>query len=272
MNFGFSTFFFIKKPISEVIDEIIAHGIKTIELTLEIPHGPNMDDKFVKKIAELSKNGVGFSLHAPFFEMNLGSHHPEIRRFSKKRVREAIDMAYAMGADPVVLHPGYTFWMGKINSLVEKSWEYFVQDTRELLLYGKKKNVTIALEAVPMHFFFFYDLPDFKRLQEVLPDLGMTLDIGHAYLTKIAKKVQDPEGAIIEELRDLGVHSVSHVHLHNNRGKRDEHLFPDGRINIKRILDFLKNEGYAGKVIIESYEIENNGIPSVLEKLETLTS
>lgn len=272
MNFGFSTFFFIKKPISEVIDEIISHGIKAIELTLEIPHGPNMDDKFVKKIEELSKNGMGFSIHAPFFELNLGSHHPEIRRFSKKRVREAIDMACAMGADPVVLHPGYTFWMGKINNVVERSWKYFVQDVRELLLYGKKKNVTIALEPVPMHFFFFYDLPEFKRLQEVLPDLGMTLDIGHAYITKVAKEVQDPEGTIIEDLRNLGVHSVSHVHLHNNRGKRDEHLFPAGNINIKRILDFLKNEGYSGKVIIESFEMENNGIPSVLEKLEALIS
>jgi sugar phosphate isomerase/epimerase len=175
-----------------------------------------------------------------------------------------------MGADPVVIHPGYTFWMGKINDVVERSWTYFVHHMKELLLHAKKKNVTISLESVPMHFFFFYDLPEFKKLQEVLPGLRMTLDIGHAYVTKIAKRVNDPEGAIIEDLRDLGVHNVSHVHLHNNRGERDEHLFPDGNIDIKRILDFLNDEGYAGKVIIESYEMENKGIPSALEKLKKL--
>jgi len=63
---------------------------------------------------------------------------------------------------------------------------------------------------------------------------------------------------------------LSDVHLHNNKGKRDEHLFPDGNIDIKRILVFLKKEGYTGKVIIESYEMERNGIPLVLEKLYSL--
>jgi sugar phosphate isomerase/epimerase len=57
-----------------------------------------------------------------------------------------------------------------------------------ILSYAKKRNVTIALEPIPMHFFFFYDLPEFTKLQEVLPDLGMIFDIGHVYVTKVSKR------------------------------------------------------------------------------------
>lgn len=270
MNFGFSTFFFIQKPISEVIDEIIAHGVKTIELSLEILHMPNMDDEFMKKMAALSKDGIDFSIHAPFFEMNLGSYQKEIRQFSRKRARTAVDIAFRIGANPVVMHPGYSFWMDKIKDVAEKSWEYFIEDMKGILSYAKKRNVTIALESIPMNFFFFYDLPEFSKLQEILPDLGMTFDIGHAYVTKVSKKVKGPESAIIEDLKNLGIHNVTHVHLHNNKGKRDEHLFSEGNIDTKRLLTYLNDEGYKGKVIVESYELELNGIPSVLEKLKSL--
>lgn len=270
MNYGFSTFFFIQKPVDQVIDDIIAHGVRTIELSLEIPQLQEMHDDLIKRLAAMSKDGTDFSIHAPFFETNLGSCQPEIRKFSRKKAKAAIDVAYEIGADPVVMHPGYTFWMEKIKDVAEKSWEYFIHDMKWLLSYAKKRDITIALESIPMHFFFFFDLIEFKRLQEVLPGLGMTLDIGHAYVAKMAKKVIEPETAIIEDLKEIGVRNLTHVHLHNNRGKRDEHLFPDGNIDIRRILKFLKEKGYSGKIIIESHEMERNGIPSVLERLNSL--
>lgn len=272
MKFGFSTFFFIQKSINEVIDDIISSGVRTIELSLETPHVQKMDKDFVEQMAALAGDGLDFSIHAPFFEVNLGSHQPEIRQFSRNRVKMAIDMAYAIGANPVVLHPGYTFWMGKIKDVAEKSWKFFIKDMRAILSYARKKGVSLALESIPMHLFFFYDLPEFKELKDVFPDLGMTLDTGHAFLTKIAKKEKKPEEAIISDLKYLGINNITHVHLHNNKGKRDDHLFPDGDMDIKRMLNFLREEGYSGKVIIESYEMEKNGIPSVLEKLRLMIS
>jgi hypothetical protein len=49
-----------------------------------------------------------------------------------------------------------------------------------------------------------------------------------------------------------------------------KHLVSDGNIDTKRILTFLSDEGYAGKDIIESYEMERYGIPALLEKLKSL--
>ncbi len=272
MNFGFSTFFFIEKPIRHVIRDIVSHGVKTIELSLEVPHVLEMDEGFVSEMTTLRKDGVAFSIHAPFFEMNLGSHQKEVRRFSRKRCKMAMDMAQTIGCNPVVLHPGYVFWMDKIKDVTDTSRAYFLKGLKEMVSYGKKKGVKIALEQVPMPFFFFYDLPEFMELRQAVPDLGMTLDIGHAYLVKRAKGVDDPEGAIINDLKEIGVEWVSHVHLANNRGKRDDHLVLDGDIDVKRILKFLEQKGYGGKVIVESYDMEKQGISVVLEKLTGIMS
>lgn len=271
MNIGFSTFFFLRKPISKVIDEIIDHRVKTIELSLEIPHSPGLDDNFVKKMAALGKDGISFSIHAPFIEMNFGSHQKEIRQFSRKKAKKAVDIACKIGANPVVMHPGYTFWMDKIKNVADTSRRHFLEGLKSIVSYATRRGVTIALEQVPMPFFFFYDGLDFVELQKTIPDLKMAFDMGHAYVTKRAKGIADPEGAIIDDLRTVGVELIADVHLHNNKGKRDDHLVSEGNIDIKRILRFLAEEGYEGKVIVESYEMEQNGIPSVLEKLKSLT-
>lgn len=70
MKFGFSNFLFIQKSINEVIDDIIS-GVRTIELSLETPHVQKMDKDFVEQMAALVGDGLEFSIHAPFFEVNL---------------------------------------------------------------------------------------------------------------------------------------------------------------------------------------------------------
>lgn len=270
MKFGFSTFFFNNKPIWEVIEQMISHNVRTIELSLEMPDMEGMDEDLVAKMGVLREDGRDLSIHAPFLEVNSGSNHNEIRRFSRKRTRMAVDMAYEIGCTPVVLHPGYTFWMGKIKDVTERARAYFLRDLKETVSYARKRNVKIALEQVPMPFFFFYDLPQFPDLLQAVPGLGMTLDIGHAYLTKRIKGIDDPEGAIIEDLKEIGVEHVLHVHLHNNKGKQDDHLILEGTIDIRRIMRFLEEEGYTGKVIVESHETERLGIPVVLEKLKEI--
>lgn len=271
MKFGFSIFFFIKKHILEVIEDVVSHGVKNIELSYEIPHVLNMDDAFVAKMAALKRNGIDFSMHGPLFEVNLGSFWEEIRKLSMKRTKETIDMAYKIGCNPVVIHPGYTFWKDKIKDIADTTRGYFVEDLREVSIYAKERGISIALEHVPMHFFFFYDLQEFKELHSKMPDIGIVLDIGHAYMTKCVKGEKDPEGAIIEDLKEIGMEHVFHVHLHNNMGKTDDHHILDGKIDVKRVLKFLNEEGYSGKVIIESYDMEEKGISAVLNKLKEIS-
>jgi sugar phosphate isomerase/epimerase len=181
MNFGFSTYFFTKKHISGVVDEIIASGVKTIEISHEIPHALNLNRDFCAKMVELRARGFQFSMHAPFFEINLGSFIDEVRRISVDRIKHSFDMAWELQCDPVVVHPGYNFLSGKVRDIEDRAREHFVEDLQELSRYARDRGLRIALENVFMPVFFFYELPGFKVLSDAIPDLGITLDIGHAY-------------------------------------------------------------------------------------------
>jgi sugar phosphate isomerase/epimerase len=271
MNFGFSTYFFTRKHISGVVDEIIASGLKTIEISHEIPHAPNLDLDFYTKMAELRAKGFQFSVHAPFFEINLGSFIDEVRRISVDRIKRSLDMARDLQCDPVVVHPGYNFLTGRVKDIEERARGHFVESLQELSRYARDRGLRIALENVFMPVFFFYELAGFKVLSDIMPDLGITLDIGHAYVTKCTKGVDDPEGAIVEDIKKVGIEHIFHVHLHNNMGKKDDHTFFEGRIDMKRILKTLAAEGYSGKVIIESYDMEERGMDAVLSKLHEIT-
>jgi sugar phosphate isomerase/epimerase len=271
MNFGFSTYFFVKDHILGVLDRIASAGVRTIEISDELPHALNIDGRVVDKIEKLRRSGVEFSLHAPFFEINLGSFFEDIREISKGRIMEAVDLAARLGCDPVVVHPGYNFLRRKVREVEERAKENFLSDLKEITEYAGKKHLRVALENLYMPFFFFYDLDNFQELRKRIPTLGIALDLGHAYMTKRAKGEKDPEGAIIADLQQMGQGWLYHVHLHNNNGTRDDHTILKGNMDVKRILTALHAVGYSGKVIVESSDPEDHGVEAVLEALRQMS-
>jgi sugar phosphate isomerase/epimerase len=270
MNFGFSAFFYVKKSAMEAVHDILSAGIDTVEIGCEVPCMSTIDDAFVSQMAALRKQGTRFSLHAPFLEINLGSFIDEIREISKKKIKSAIDMAQRIGCNPVVVHPGYTFLAGRVRQWEEQARAAFIEDLQQLVQYAKARNISIALENIHIPFCFFYDLPQFPALHQAVPEIGMALDLGHAYVTKRAKGETDPEGAILRDIKEIGPKQITHVHLHNNGGTRDDHLFLHGSMDMGRVLDGLYSEGYGGKVIVESYDAEEYGMDAVLTKLKSL--
>ena len=270
LNFGFSTFFFVKKEIHLVIDDIVSSGLKTIEVSCEIPHVRNMDGPFKSRVKALGNSGVEFSMHAPFLELNLGSYFPDNRVSSMGKLKSALDMAYEIGCDPIVVHPGYTL-AGRFKDVADASRGLFIEDLAELVGYAKGMGLRIALENVHMPIFFFCELIEFSGLRQRIPDIGITLDLGHAYIAKRSKGVEDPEGAIIRDIEDVGIEHLFHVHVHNNWGAKDDHLFLNGDMDLKRILRALDGLQYNGKVIIESYDVEGMGIDTALKRLKEIS-
>ncbi len=270
MKFGFSTYFFTGKRLFSAIEKAMSHGIRVFELSMEIPHVLTMDTGFFREIERLGAQGVEFSMHAPFFEINLGSFFEDIRAISKERIKDALRVAGTVGASPVVVHPGYTFLSGKARDVEEKARANFIEDLSDLSLYAKELGVTIALENVHMPYFFLHELGDFARFCERVPHVGLALDVGHAYIVQHGKGAVDPEGAILSDLARLGPHHLIHVHLHGNSGIKDDHAFLKNGVDLKRIVHGLAELGYKGKVIVESYDMEQHGIAPVVEKLERL--
>ncbi|HOV90610.1 MAG TPA: sugar phosphate isomerase/epimerase family protein [Syntrophorhabdaceae bacterium] len=270
MNFGLSTYFLVKMRFRDALKHIISSGFNTIELSLEIPHVLEIDRDVINYLKYLRSDGIDFSMHAPFLEINLGSFFEDVRRYSKKRIIHAINTACAIGCNPVVIHPCYTFVKDKSKSIEAETRENFIQDLKEVLELAYENGIKIALENVHMPFFFFYNMDDFKALKEIIPGLGIALDLGHAFIAKRTEGIDNPEQSIIEDIEYIGMENIFHVHLHNNYGSKDEHLFLHGDMDIKQIISFLKTKDYSEKIIIESSDPELYGMDSVLKKIEEL--
>ena len=270
MRFGFSTFFFFDLSIASAIERLISGGIKVVEFVYEGPHAAQTDDALIERMKDLVRDGIEFSVHAPFLEMNLGSYCEEVRELSKERVKAAVRIASLIKGDPVVVHPGYTLMKERLKVTDEVAKANFLEDLNDIVRFAMGLGVRVALENAQMPFFFFYDLKEFPLLHGHVPELGVTLDIGHAYLAKRQAAEGDPEGAILTDVRQLGVGQLLHAHLHNNSGKKDDHRFLEGTIDMGRILKGLYAEGYRGKVIIETADIAEYGVKAVLDKLRSI--
>ncbi len=269
MNFGFSTYFLTNDSLTGVIDRILESGFRAIELSYEPPHLFHYDDRLIEKVGTLRDQGIQFSMHGPFLETNLGSYLDEILRLSRGRVSACLELSARLGADPVVIHPGYSFFR-KLKEFDAGLRDRFLVELKGVADEAQALGVRVALENVFMSYFYFQQLDEFDDIRTRAPGIGVALDIGHAYISKRAAKDPDPEGSILDDVRRMGIDHLFHVHLHNNDGTRDDHDFNDGLIDMARILRGLKDLGYAGKVVIETLDAERIGFEPVIEKLNEI--
>ena len=108
--------------------------------------------------------------------------------------------------------------------------------------YGRENGVLISLENLSE------TATDLGPILEAVPDLGLTLDVGHGQLLTDTNTSFD----IIENLSA----SIKHIHLHDNRGGRgvkdDLHLpLGEGIIDFQGIFERLVKKGYDGTVTLE---------------------
>ena len=117
-----------------------------------------------------------------------------------------------------------------------------IRALRQLVEYGKRNSVAINLENLTE------TADDLDRVLNAAPDLGITLDVGHANLHGL----ENISISIIDRLGQL----IRHVHLHDNRGGTgqydDLHLpIGHGRVEFKPIITSLCDMGYRGTMTFE---------------------
>jgi len=127
-----------------------------------------------------------------------------------------------------------------------------------LVAYAKDRGVKIALENLSEK------ASDFEPVVREIPDLAITLDVGHGQLLADKNTSYD----IIAGL----FHFVQHVHLHDNRGGngvRDDLHLPvgDGVVDFQGILETLVAKGYDGTFTLE---LKKEELPASVEKVRSL--
>ena len=182
----------------------------------------NMDEKFegVDQVVRKKLDGISKSvLHAPFNELFPCAIDKKARALAADRYRQAIELAKTYGATKVVIHGGYNPWIYFPVWYTEQSiffWKEFLQEDM-----GVEIVLENVLETDPQ---WLVDIV--KGVDD--PRLKLCLDIGHVNAYS--------EISVMDWLESWAP-CLSHFHVHNNDGSRDQHNgLDDGTIPMKELL------------------------------------
>ncbi len=113
--------------------------------------------------------------------------------------------------------------------------------------FAEDLDILIAIENMPNIPKIFGTYPD--EMLDILgrvdrKNAGMTLDMGHANTM-----------GLVDEFLEKCLDKVSHMHIHDNHGARDEHLpLGQGSIDWKKVMGKLT--GYKGLMVTEMSSVE----------------
>jgi len=149
----------------------------------------------------------------------------------------SVDTARRMGIELLTVHMNLDKRFVAGILLAEK-----VQALKKLVPYGLENGVIVSLENVSE------SASDLEAAFDTVPDLRLTLDVGHAQLSTKVNRSFD----ILEKLGS----AISHIHLHDNRGGLaqgdDLHLpIGTGIIDFSSILQRILGMGYDKSITFE---------------------
>ncbi len=216
----------------EDLETILSQGFKMLELSLPCKGGKK-EEKAWKELLE--EKGTSLYGHGP----NEGK--PRDLEFLERETlpifRTALDEAARIGVTLLTLHFNVdTRWIPK--ETVKGKIELLKRVTQ----WGREREIKVNIENLSEA----VDVLE-PALADV-PDLGLTLDFGHAMLTH--KSSTAPE--IVEKLSDR----ITHLHLHDNHGgmsvKDDLHLIPgEGKVDFLGLFKRLQAKGYQRTATLE---------------------
>lgn len=174
----------------------------------------------------------GKSLHAPFWDLNLGSKNPLVKEATMKAFNYAYRMAKELGCTEIVVHNGFipntSFYQGWVKNATT-FWQQFFTDKDDSIIMMIENQCEEDSEVIKMEI----DSVNDARLK-------VCLDIGHAHANS--------NMSVEDWITSLG-ERIGYLHLHNNHGKvqgrpsymNDEHLgLADGTMDIANILNLLE--------------------------------
>lgn len=190
-------------------------------------------NELVLQYKEILKNfDGGKSLHAPFWELNLGSKNNIIRDVTMQTFNYAYRIAKELGCTEIVVHNGFipntSFYEGWIKNATS-FWQEFFSDKDDSITMMVENQCEEDYEILKMEIDSVND-----------PRLKVCLDIGHAHANS--------NMPVEEWIKGLG-ERIGYLHLHNNHGKikgrpsykNDEHNGLDnGTINMEEVLKLLE--------------------------------
>jgi sugar phosphate isomerase/epimerase len=248
-------------PAEDVFSEIAWMadlGLDFIDLTLEPPRAASWQVDGTRVASELQRKGMKVVGHTAWY-LPMASPIEEIRRGALRELCRCIDVFAAAGAHWMNLHPDrFSPWHPR-SFYIQRNIEIM----QESVDSGASKGVGIMIENLPGDFNNPQQLSD---LLDPIPQLGLHLDIGHANL-------QVPMNSTPEILRVFGKR-LRHVHLHDNKGGREDLHLPlgAGTLNLPDMVGALKGCGYDDTITLEVFTKDRRLLAFSREVLQSVWS
>ena len=257
-RFGVSTHLFHAARLDrEHLVEIAAHDFETVEVFATRSHFDYHDPAAIAQLAEwlddtrLTLN----SLHAPICASLAGNVWGEPystaigdeprRRKALDEARAALAVAATVPYKYLVVHlgaPTLGFEPGAMRQVAgDNNRQAARRSVEELHQAAAAAGVQLALEVIPNPLSTADALVQLIEDELELSDVGICLDAGHAFIL----------GDVVETIETCSGHLLT-THLHDNHGKRDDHLVPfSGGIDWAAALLAMQKVGYDGAWLFE---------------------
>ncbi len=201
----------------------------------------------------MDREGMKTTIHGPYMDLNPGAVDERIRKATYERLKQAFDLASILRPESIVFHPGYDRW--RYGGHEEVWLRQSLKTWRPLVERAEEEGITIALENV------FEETPEtLKALVDAMgsQNFRVCFDIGHFNLfSRVSLK---------EWYRSLKDYIVE-LHLHDNRGKEDDHFaIGDGSIDFRSFFDLLKDHPVSLIYTLEPHRKED--LSRALERLK----
>lgn len=251
MDFGLSTHLFHAESLGpRHLEAAAAHGFHAVEVFATRSHLDYHDPQVARELAGWC-TGAGVrlhSVHAPITEFlhgttwgppfSTGSAQAAHRARTIEECTHALRLAEQAPYDYLVLHLGVPDEYAPPTG--DNQRDAVLKTLDALLPVAEAVGVRIAVEVIPNALSTARQLVRMIE-EEELPGLGICLDVGHARL----------QGDVLEALETVAGYLVT-THLHDNGGRKDDHLVPfAGVIDWPELAIGFQKVGYDGTLLFE---------------------
>ena len=229
-------------PCHQVVEEIAwmaKLGLDFIDLTLEPPAAGHWQIDVDAILRALNHHGMGIVGHTAYY-LPLGHPFEEVRAGAVAAFIRSLEVFGRLGATCMNIHPDFKAPMHDARFSVEQN----LKSIRELLPVARRLGIVLMIENLPGN---VNDVSQLGLFLDAIPELGLHLDIGHTNLMVS----HNTTPAILQRYGDR----VKHVHLHDNRGGKDDLHLPlgAGTLDLPGCLRALKSSGYDGTITLEVF-------------------
>lgn len=171
-----------------------------------------------------------------------------------EKMKKSVLITSMLGCEHLVIHPIMPFGIEDLKiGKQQETWNINYEFFQALLPFAKQHGVTICLENMPMRHFSIATPEHVLEFVKQFNDdhFKICLDTGHVSVF--------PDLSVGNEIRKLG-EDIKVLHIHDNEGKRDSHLYPSkGIIDWQDFVKALETIGFGGVLSLEI------GLPEHLE-------